>query len=297
MDIKDIIKKAIDFHVHVGPEIIPRKFNLNSLIKAELGNLAGFAIKNHFFPTVPEDSLDLYKNRKPRVMHSVSLNNYVGGFNPYVIRAVAEIAQTPIVVWFPTIHAGNFLLKQKHEIADEWIDPKFKKKIGRRTIKGIKALTVWDSNRRLKPEVIEVLREIRNQKAILATGHISWRESDKLIRYAIKNIGIKKIIVTHPIYQRIDMPIRVQKELAKLGALMEQSFSMHSMDGISIKKIAGRIKEIGARNCIMTSDVGQTFSPKPSEALGIFAKELFKEGIALKDLEIMLVKNPLRLLG
>ena len=105
-------------------------------------------------------------------------------------------------------------------------------------------------------------------------------------------MGITKIIVTHPIYQRINMPVEVQKKLTALGAKIEQCYSMYSIDKIPVIKIARQIKEVGVKNCILSSDVGQLFSPSPSEALEIFGGLLQKEGITLTELQTMLVDNP-----
>lgn len=46
--IRDIIKQAIDIHVHVGPEIIPRKYTAQLLINAEEGKLGGAVFKESF---------------------------------------------------------------------------------------------------------------------------------------------------------------------------------------------------------------------------------------------------------
>src|SRR3989344_2007451 len=101
--------------------------------------------------------------------------------------------------------------------------------------------------------------------------------------------------VLPPNYRKIDMPIEVQKELAGLGALMEQCISMYSIDKISIDKIAKQIREVGAKNCILSSDVGQTFSKSPSEALADFITLLEVEGITEDEIKIMLIHNPGRL--
>ena len=87
------------------------------------------------------------------------------------------------------------------------------------------------------------------------------------------------------------MPIKVQKQLANLGAMIELCYSMYSIDKIPMEKIAKQIEEVGPSNCVLSSDVGQKFSPSPSKALYDFACKLHGLGISLDDLEIMLVKN------
>ena len=295
MDYREILKQAVDLHIHIGPEIIPRKFTLPGLVDYEKEKLKGVGVKNHFFPTVAMGKITDYS--EPFIVNSVVLNHYVGGFNADIIRASAELSTRPIIVWFPTIHAGNILKKQRFEIPMEWINPKLKKEIKPRLLKDIKGLSVFDSKGEIKEEVKNVSNIIKECKAILATGHISWQESQALIKFAIQKVGLKKVIITHPIYQKIDMPVEIQKELVELGALIEHCYSMYSIDKIPMDKIAKQIKEVGARNCILSSDVGQPFSKSPSESLADFIFLLRQEGITEREIREMLVDNPAKLVG
>lgn len=292
MKYQDILQQAIDLHIHVGPEIIPRKFDLPKLLKSEKGRLKGVGVKNHFFAT-SSMTRPLEGEKFPFVVDSVVLNNYVGGFNPDIIYASAQLSPRPIIVWLPTLSAMNFLRNEQFEIRSEWIG---NKKIKIRKASGLKGISIWDKKGEISGGVKEVLLAIKKTSAILATGHISWQESRKLADCAIKEFGIKKIIITHPIYPKINMPICFQKELANKGALIEQCYSMYSIDKISIAKIANQIRSVGAKNCILTSDVGQKFSKSPSEALDDFIALLIKEGISEKDIKKMAIMNPNRFL-
>lgn len=287
---KDIVEQAIDIHVHIGPEIIPRKYTVGQLIKEEQGKIGGFVLKNHFHPTTP-----FIRKVKPsdklRLFGSIVLNSAVGGLNPEAIYAANLIADRPIMVWFPTVHAENFLKQSEYEVAPEWVKKKgFQAKLAR----DVKSVVVT-KNKKLTQEAIDVLRVIKKCNAVLATGHISWEESVILINKAIK-MGIPKIVVTHPIYQKISMPINIQKELAQKGCFIEQSYSMYFIDKISIPKIVKQIKEIGSKSVILSSDVGQIFSPSPSESLLMFSALLNKWGIQNDELFTMMVTNPKKLL-
>jgi predicted metal-dependent phosphotriesterase family hydrolase len=109
-------------------------------------------------------------------------------------------------------------------------------------------------------------------------------------------MGLRKVIVTHPIYQLINMPIEVQKKLAEMGAYIEHTYAMHFIDKISYDEIVNQIKEVGPDYCILTSDVGQQFSPNPDEALFEFASSLIEGGLTYSEIYRMLVDNPIRLL-
>ncbi|MCK9345402.1 MAG: DUF6282 family protein [Candidatus Pacebacteria bacterium] len=295
MNYKEILREAIDLHVHVGPEIIPRRFTIPELVKYETGKLKGIGVKNHFFPTIAMNQPRV-SSGLPIIINSVALNNYVGGFNADIIRASAELSVTPIIVWFPTISSKSFLESQVTEIPKEWFDEKKLAKILLQKSKSITPLTILDKNGKIREDVKKVVETIKKYQAILATGHLSWQESRDLIKFAYK-IGCRKFIITHPIYQKIAMPIEIQKELVRKGALIEQCYSMYSIDKVSIAEIAKQIKDVGAKSCILSSDVGQTFSPGPSEALTEFMKLLESEGITSEELKKMLVVNPAKLIG
>ncbi len=282
MNIKSILRKSVDLHVHVGPEIIPRKFTVEGLSKVENGKLKGVCAKSHFFPTVTSIS-NIRDKYKIKMIGSITLNNYVGGLNPDAVRIAAEQSDDVIMVWFPTINAENFLKKNKYEITPEWVN---KRDFIPRLSSEVRGIKIRD-NKRLK----EMLKTIKEYGCILATGHISWKESELLIKRATE-FGIEKIIVTHPIYQLIDMPIEKQKELADLGAFIEISVAMCTIDKILIEKIVEQIKYIGADRFILSSDVGQTFSGSPSEELEKFIRVLMKNSITEKEINQMLIKNP-----
>jgi len=292
MDYKKILQRAVDLHVHVGPEIIPRKYTVPKLLQIERGKLRGLGVKNHFFPTISMNTSRTLNSTQPFVVNSITLNHYVGGFNKDAIRASAELSPRPIIVWFPTIHAENFLRQQKTEIPLEWIGVKPLATMKLRPANRIKGLSVWNEKHEISREVKMVLKTIKDYKAILATGHISWEESFVLVKYSMQEVGIHKVIITHPLYEKTDMPTDVQRELSELGAFVEHSFSMYTIDKIPIKRVVEQIKAVGAEHCILSSDVGQTFNKSPSEALEEFTRLLMGKGIEVKDIVKMLVENP-----
>jgi hypothetical protein len=290
LQLKTIISQAIDIHVHIGPEIIPRKYTVQDLLVDENEKITGCVLKNHFYPTAPLINSCNTKNLK--CFGSVVLNSFIGGLNPEAIYASSLITQNKLVVWFPTISANNFLQQSTDEIAPEWV--KKKGFLGRKA-KEIRGIMIVKNNQ-LTSEALSVLFAIKKTESILATGHISYKESHLLIQRALQ-LGIKHIVVTHPIYQKIAMPIQMQKELAKKGCFMEQSYSMYSIDKIPIEQMCKQIREVGCFSVILSSDVGQRFSASPSEALYRFGTLLLEKGFTINELYTMLVNNPRKLLS
>lgn len=290
-NINKIIRFAYDLHFHIGPEIIPRKFNnVDALIESEENKIAGIALKNHFYPTVPLIKQSR-RQTKIKLIGSVALNNFIGGMNSEAIYATSLITDDPFIVWFPTVNSENFLKKSPYEVPWEWVQ---KDKFSARQSKLVKPVNIKEG-KNLNLNVIKVLEIIRRVRAILATGHISANETVQLATKA-RQVGVKKIIITHPIYQRIDMSIKDQKNLTKAGCFIELCYSMYSIDKIPISKIAYQINKIGSNQIILSSDVGQKFSTSPSVALTEFCRLLINEGITMDMLYTMLVKNPRRLI-
>ena len=286
----NIIKNAFDLHIHLGPDIMPRKYDLDSLIRLEEGKIAGFVTKRHFLPTSGNSKIDTAL----KIYDSITLNHSVGGFNANAVRACAQISKQPLFVWFPTVHAEKFLRKQEYEIPLEWFGQN--SKFVPRKATEVEGLVIWDKNQKIKKEVIGVLEAIKEFDAVLATGHVTWQEAESLVAAAQK-IGIKKIILTHPICPGMEMPISIQKKLTMLGVYVEHCYSMFTIHKIPITKIVSQIRAVGAERCILSSDVGQVFSPSPSESLSKFYDLLLDAGISEQELEQMLVKNPKNILN
>lgn len=289
---REIIRQAVDLHIHVGPDVLPRKYTLEKLVRSEAGSLAGVGIKSHSFPTTPfiRELESIPQNFK--VVGSLTLNNSVGGLNPEAVRTAAALTEDPIIVWFPTISAQNFLNKSTFEIGPEWVKgTDYKPRLSRK----VRGISITEKGK-LTDKAKEVLGVTKELDLILATGHVSWEEAKKLVTDAKKR-GIERIIVTHPLYQPIDMPLSIQAELANLGAMIEVCYSMYLIDGIEIGKIAEQIKTAGPESCVLSSDVGQVASPSPSEALLRFLMLLSEKGLGEGDFYQMLVTNPAQLIG
>ncbi len=285
------IEDFVDMHVHIGPEPIPRRFTLQELMDEEKGRIGGMVLKNHFYPTMP-----IVKSmRMPdglTLIGSVVLNNYVGGLNPDAVYGAAKISELPLMVWFPTINAKNFLENSEYEIRPEWVGEGF----GSRLSKDVKGIGVLDGSGKLTAQAMEVLRAIKDNDCILATGHVSSEEARAMVTEAL-GMGIRRIVLTHPMYQLIDMPIDMQKELtAAKGVYVEVPYSMHSIDGISMSQLARNIREVGPERCIISSDTGQINRPSPSEIMADYVDRLKAEGIDDEALHKMGSTNPNKLI-
>ncbi|RLA42263.1 MAG: hypothetical protein DRR42_23775 [Gammaproteobacteria bacterium] len=65
----------------------------------------------------------------------------------------------------------------------------------------------------------------------------------------------------------------------------------------SIEDYANRIKAVGAKQIIISSDLGQFFNPTPPDGLKAFVNGLKKYEVTDKEIDLMIRKNPVRLLS
>jgi len=92
VEINQLVKESIDLHYHIGPDILPRRDTVETLVVSERGKIKGIALKSHAFPTI--STINTIKKREddPLLIGSITLNYFMGGFNPSAIYASACIS-------------------------------------------------------------------------------------------------------------------------------------------------------------------------------------------------------------
>jgi len=282
----DLLKEAIDLHVHVGPDIVDRL--LNSVQLAEQGRtigMRGFVLKSHFIPTAPLAALTNFLVPEVDAIGSLVLNNNVGGLNPSAVETSLKFNAK--IIWMPTMSAKNHIT--------------YYKKVGHPllSIEPIeKAITILKPNGEIIDECLEILNFIAEYKAILATGHLSVPEIKVLVEEA-KRQGVENIIITHPLDKMTNMEFEEQKEIVRRNTFLEHTLlsTMPIWRTTSPKAIASVIQKIGAEHCILTTDFGQAHHPSPIEGLRFFARTLLELGINETSIRKMIHENPHKLLG
>ena len=77
-----------------------------------------------------------------------------------------------------------------------------------------------------------------------------------------------------------------------LGGSLTTSDAPARMD-----RFADAIKKLGARFCILSSDLGQAGNALPPDGFAAFLQALIARGIPRQDIDLMAKQNPARLLG
>lgn len=273
---------VIDIHAHADPDDSskrPRSIDVIDLAKlAKDRGMRGFVLKNHYESTAGM----AYAVRKAvpgiEVFGMVVLNRQVGGIN---LAAVEYMAKTKggwgRIVSMPTEDAEN---QVRYEKATRPFVP-----IAR--------------NGQLLPEVKEVLTLIARNNLALATGHSSAAENLLLVREA-KNLGVQRIIVTHPMGRAVGMTIPQMQEAARLGAFLEiVTFQRQTSNNppITTEEHVKVLRGVGIEHFILSTDTGQGGNPLHPDAFVTLFATLREQGFTQAEIDRMAKRNPATVLG
>ncbi len=287
----NVLKDAIDIHIHVGPDYIPRYSDAITLAEeARDAGMKAIVIKGHLSNTCAGAQAAELLVPEVKVFSSISLNGTVGGLSPRSVIVAAKSGAK--VVWLPTTDAKYAMDKAQE---GHWI----KHYVNSSTFAyEVERLTVTDESGELKPEARDIIRICKEHDMVLCSGHISPDECIAVLKFA-KEIGFTRLEITHPNDWMEDFTIEKMKEMVSYGAYLSLAYgacSPHNgrQDPEEILQI---IKEVGAEHCIMMTDYGQVNSPAPADGLRVFYYLMKKLGCTTEELDMMIKTNPAKLLG
>jgi hypothetical protein len=169
-----------------------------------------------------------------QVFGGIALNRSVGGLNPALVEVELQLGAKE--VWLPTQSA----------VADSFY---FKRDL-------TQAVPITDEKGKYLPELIEILDMIAKKDVILGTGHLSSPETEKLVPVA-KERGVKKILVQHPEYPVINMPIDMQKRLVRQGVYMERCYINLFPPRNTFQYVIEKLNATGVEFSVMATDFGR----------------------------------------
>ena len=286
------LEGAYDVQVHVGPDVIARRIDDIDCAKEFLAHgMKGFVLKSHYIQTGERAQVVTKAVPGSRVFGAVTLNHSVGGLNPVAVELAGRSGCK--IVWMPTVDAENetagrldggthklpFWAKIQRELAAEGISPP--------------PLSVIDASGNLVEPARRCLERIAKHNMILATGHLGRREIFALVR-AAKDMGLKKVLVTHAEFPSQSLTADEQKALADLGALIEHCFTTTHTGKASWESAFANIRAAGVSRALLSTDLGQTINPPVAEGFAMFVQRLLDAGFSTADVRTMAVTNPTR---
>jgi hypothetical protein len=142
----------------------------------------------------------------------------------------------------------------------------------------------------------QCLEIIAKHDMVLATSHIRPAEVLPVVRTA-QEVGVKRIIITHPEFPTTLLSIEQQQELARLGVFFERCFTTPNTGKITWEQVYANIREVGPASTILATDLGQTTAPYPDEGLATFMAKLLDNGFKEREVRAMVRDNPAQVLG
>jgi microsomal dipeptidase-like Zn-dependent dipeptidase len=270
------LQGVIDAHVHVGPATaLSISRTLDAIEAAQIAKRHGMraiVFKQHYLETASWAYLVSRMVPGIQLFGGIALNRSVGGLNPNAVEQVATFAGGfGRVVYMPTFESEHY-------------NP------------GSPIAVPISKNGQLLPAVHEVLKVVAKYDMSLSTGHSSPQESLMLIK-AAKAAGINRIYVQHPALERVGMSIEVQKEAAKMGALIEYVLGEALGTPQQFDHWAAGIKAVGPENVIIGSDLGQWGRAIPTDGYKLVIPRLRKAGFTQEQIDVMTKRNPARFIG
>ena len=287
------LEGAYDLQVHVGPDVIARRIDdIDCATEFLSRGMKGFVLKSHYIQTGERAQVVTKAVPGSRVFGALTLNHSVGGFNPVAVEIAGRTGCK--IVWMPTVDARNetagrldggsaklpFWARIQRELAAEGISPP--------------PLSAIDESGRLVEPARRCLERIAKHNMILATGHLGRLEIFALVR-AAKDMGLRKVVVTHAEFPSQSLTGDEQNELADLGAIIEHCFTTTYTGKAPWETAFANIRKAGVSRALIATDLGQTINPPVTDGFAMFAQRLLDAGFTAGEVRTMAVTNPTRL--
>jgi 2-keto-3-deoxy-6-phosphogluconate aldolase len=290
------VEGFFDMHIHSAPAPFQRIGDSVDIARwCAAGGLAGIVIKSHFESTISKAHHARREVAREfpdfHIFAGIALNRGVGGLNPGAVEIALD--QGARIVWLPTFDAAN------HARAFGSIGTYGFKNLTLpfQRSAAYAGYTLLESGR-LTQAAKDVIDIVADYNAVLATGHMSREEIFAAVEYG-RARKVSRIVITHPEYYVPNLEDVDIATLAHEGAFMEFcAVSCGPMTpAASIERVKQMIDVVSPERAVIASDTGQPFSPRPPEALRVFAQCLFERGISQSAIRRMAIDNPKHLLG
>ena len=126
-----------------------------------------------------------------------------------------------------------------------------------------------------------------------ARRHLHLSPSEALAVIAAgRDAGVDRLVVTHAQFEVVNMSFDEMKNAASMGAKLELCAMgvlmgpeahlawMRNWRRVKVEETAAAVKEVGAQNFILATDLGQTGNPSPADGLQLFVSDLMKAGLS-----------------
>ncbi len=268
------LEGVVDLHFHTGPDSRPRSVDdIEASRLAAAAGMRAILLKNHFTMTADRAALAMGQVDGLEIFGGLVLNRAVGGINPEAVRQMAAFSGgRGKVVWLPTFDS-------EYAATSSGGDGPY--------------VSILEDGEPL-PAVLEVFELLAEHDLTLAMGHSAPGEVLRLIPEA-KRLGVPRILVTHVFSQGATR--EQMRRMAEEDAIMEIDWLAAYGGGRTIEDYVSAIRDLGAEAFFMSSDLGQAGNPLHADGLRAYIRAMLDAGITEAEIDIMVRRNPARLLG
>ncbi len=277
--IDDIWKGSIDMHIHPGPDPLAERplDSVKVACMARNAGMKGIVLKSFSYNTA-SDAFLIERNLTPelRVFGSVVIGYTTTGGLAHAAETIEAMAKIGCkVLWFPAMDAKHC-----------------------RTYLGREGgISILDDHKNLKPEVYDILKVAKQYRMVVCSGHMSYEESTKMFDATIE-LGITKMVATHPLAELSRFTLEEIKELAAKGIYIEHVYGtlMPRLGSMDPSDYVDCVKLVGAERSLMGTDLAQVWDMSPADGMRHFIAMMIQFGCAPEEVELMCKKNPATLL-
>lgn len=280
---------VIDMHVHPDPDVFGRSLtDVELAMVARRKGMRGLMLKNHVVTTADRAYLAMQQVPGIEIWGGIVLNNSVGGVNPMAVEWMHRMSGgRGKMVWLPTFDSDKHI----KTLVD-------KNKSG----------LMVAPNGVVTPAMEEVLKIIARENLILATGHIHPEEVIAVVKRG-RELGVKNMLVTHGLTNIPGLSTAQAKQVTEMGAKIEICYLqfmtgkeaqyqwMTHWDRVDAKAVAQAVKDLGADNIVLSTDLGQQGMMTPPDGIENQIAAVRAAGVSQADIDKMMKRNPAQLLG
>ena len=269
---RSLVVGAYDLHVHVSPDLIARRIDDLTLAgRFETVGLAGFVLKSHYQVTAERAAVVAGAVPGVDVLGAITLNSAIGGLNALAVEIAARAGAR--FLWMPTFDAANETAGRGASKPDATLPvwARLQRELGADGVQS-PTITVLDERGQLADQAREVIAAAARNQLVLATGHLARDEIFAVVEAGV-DLGIERIVVTHPDFPSQDLSIGDQYALADRGALFEHCFATAHTGRVRGSGCSGAFAP-PPRDSFLSSDLGQVGNPAVEDGLALFADRL-----------------------
>lgn len=279
--IDSLLRGSIDMHIHSAPDpyCIRRGNCIEIARQAQEAGMAAVVVKSFYYPTtVPAEAANCTMD-KVKVFGSIPIGYVTTGGLSYAAKTIEVNARMGCrAVYFPLMDSRHSKLYLGQD--------------------GEEGIYILDGEGKLKTEVYDVLKVIKNYDMVLCTGHLSYPEAYTLVKEA-REYRIERIVINHPLAELSAYTFEEIKSLADLGAYIEHVYASLTprLGNLDPSDYVDCIRLIGARRCVLGTDLAQIWDATPKEGMRNFISLLLQFGCTKEEVQIMAKENPRKLLA